>query len=99
MAGPTSRRGALKLLGATALAAAGAVVLLPFQGGAVTCPAGSPVCGQGCCPQGGPCTDPASSGCCRKGVTPCGPSCCQIRIACVDASRRLCGCPAGPPPG
>ncbi|GEM_PF-2583424 len=89
-----SRRRVLKMFGAAAIGAVGAVVLRPFQGNAVTCPAGSAICGQGCCPKGGSCTDAASSCCCPKGTTPCGPSCCQTGVACVDADRGLCGCPA-----
>src|SRR5215218_3856101 len=98
MAQPTSRRGALKVLGATVTAAVGAAVLRPFRGSAVTCPSGSAVCGQGCCPSGGTCSDSASSCCCPKGWTPCGPSCCKSGIACVNRTTGLCGCPAGTTP-
>src|SRR5439155_16715352 len=98
MARPTSRRGALKLIGATAAAATAATLLRPFRSGAVTCPAGSQACGQGCCPKGGTCTDPATSCCCPKETTPCGTSCCNSGVACQDRSAGLCGCPAGTTP-
>ena len=98
MAAPTSRRGALKMLGMTGAAAAAAVLLKPFRGGAVTCPAGSQVCGQGCCPAGGTCSSPSLNCCCLKGQTPCGPKCCNKGIACVDPYSGICGCPAGKTP-
>lgn len=98
MAKPASRRSALKVIGATMAAADGAVVLRPFQSEAVTCPAGSPVCGQGCCPKGGTCVDPTNSCCCPKGATPCGTNCCASGVACIDRTRGLCGCPAGTTP-
>ena len=98
MAEPTSRRGALKILGAAAAAAAGAAVLRPLRASAISCPAGVASCGQGCCPKGGSCSDPASSCCCPKGTAPCGQSCCKSGIACIDRSRGLCGCPAGTTP-
>src|SRR6266542_6403382 len=94
----SSRRGALKIFGATAAATAGAMLLKPFRGGAVTCPAGSQFCGQGCCLNGGTCSDPASSCCCPKGTAPCGRTCCQSGVACIDRTNGLCGCPAGTTP-
>src|SRR6266480_1730633 len=88
MAGSTSRRGALKLLGAAAIAGATAVIFKPFGAGAVTCAADVTPCGTGCCPATKQtCSDPATQCCCPSGTTPCGPRCCNKGIACQDATR------------
>src|SRR5207237_9268203 len=52
MANTSSRRQALKVLGAAAAAAVGAAVLKPLGAAtAVTCPDGRQVCGNACCPK------------------------------------------------
>src|SRR4051794_5595609 len=93
LSGSTSRRGALKVIGATAAATITAAVLRPRRGGAATCPAGASVCGQGCCDKGATCASPSTSCCCPKGTTPCGTSCCNKGVACLDSVQALCGCP------
>ena len=95
MARPTSRRGALKALGAGAAAAAAATFLKPFRGDAAGCPAGTAACGAGCCPPGGVCTNHIAGCCCPSGSTPCGPNCCASGVACINSARGFCGCPAG----
>jgi hypothetical protein len=84
MAGAHSRRSVLKILGGAAGAAVAATVLKPFRGDAI------PVT----------CTGPTNVGPspCAAGKTPCGPCCCKAGIACVDASRGVCGCPSGTTP-
>jgi hypothetical protein len=94
MAGPQSRRGVLKLLGAAAAASVGAAVLKPFRGDAV-CPAGTTTCGSSCCRGACSYTSGGSGCCCDPGTTPCGFDCCKAGIACFDRSRGVCGCPAG----
>jgi Stigma-specific protein, Stig1 len=81
MAEPTSRRNALKMLGAATAGAVGMTLLKPFRGEA------NPVV----------CTGPTTVGAspCGAGTTPCGPCCCKGGIACHNASTGTCGCPAG----
>jgi hypothetical protein len=82
MAGSTSRRSLIKLLGAAAGTAVAATVVKPFRGYAVD----SVVCS-------GPTT--ASHIPCAAGTTPCNQCCCKKGIACVDETKSTCGCPAG----
>ena len=83
---------ALKVLGAATAAAAGAVLLRPFRGAAVTCPAGAAQCGGGCCEAGATCNFGLGC-CCPKGTAPCGNTCCNKGIACLSVANSLCGCP------
>ena len=59
------------------------------------CPAGATQCASTCC--SGTCsfTSNGNGCCCDAGTTPCGFNCCAKGIACFDASRGICGCPAG----
>src|SRR5438067_13464210 len=92
LAAPASRRAALKVLGAATAAAAGALLLRPFRGAAVTCPAGAAQCGGGCCEAGATCNFGLGC-CCPKGTAPCGNTCCNKGIACLSVANSLCGCP------
>jgi hypothetical protein len=100
LAGPTSRRGALKLMGAAAAAATAGVVLRPFQAQA-SCTAGTTPCGTTCCPGGVACRDFKNSICgCSPGFAACGTTCCQNQgdfCAFIGGKCAAC-CPAGTTP-
>ena len=108
LAAPVLRRRALRVMGATVAAAAGAAFVRPFGASgraagvvAGSCSgAGEQVCGPGCCPKGYACasSDASCGCCCRPGTTPCGTTCCRSGIACLNAARGICGCEAGTTP-
>jgi hypothetical protein len=93
----TSRRQALKIFGAAAMATVAATILKPFRAqGQPNC-IGSTPCGETCCPAGVSCIDRATSKCgCPSGTTQCGPNkCCPAGIICRNAATGTCGCPYG----
>jgi hypothetical protein len=109
LAASTSRRGALKMIGASLAGAAAATVLRPTQGHAV-CAAGQSVCGPTCCSAGVACLDPTNGICgCPPGRASCGAGCCPNKgdfcafisgpcAACCPKGTTPCGracCPAG----
>ena len=79
LAGSTSRRGVLKMLGAAVAGATAATVLRPFQASGLlaACGAGTTPCGTSCCPAGVACVDPNTNRCgCAAGRASCGTHCC-----------------------
>ena len=101
LAAPMPRRGALRIMGATVAAAAGAAVIGTRRGDAHSvCVAGEQACGPTCCAKGDFCgfQDASIGCCCPKGSTPCGRACCAKGVACLDAATATCGCQAGTTP-
>jgi hypothetical protein len=105
MAGPSTRRGVLKMLGMTLGAGAVAVVLKPFRGdasdgvvcsggttaGHIPCAAGTTRCNQCCCKSGVACVNASTSTCgCPAGTTTCGKTCCKGGVACASAATSAC---------
>ena len=102
LAVPMPRRRALRVMGATVAAAAGAAVIGTRRGDADggVCAAGEQACGPTCCTKGHFCgfQDASTGCCCPKGSTPCGKSCCTKGVACLSAQQEVCGCQAGTTP-
>jgi hypothetical protein len=99
LAGSTSRRGVLKLMGAAVVGGTAAAVLRPFHAGGAVCGSGTTPCGTGCCPAGVACVDPATNKCgCPAGRAPCGSHCCPNKgDFCAFATPGGCDacCPRG----
>ena len=99
LAAPMPRRGALRIMGATVAAAAGAAVIGTRRGDANgVCAAGEQLCGSECCPSDTFCSSATEECCCPKRSTPCGRGCCSKGVACLDAATATCGCEAGTTP-
>ncbi|MCU1451642.1 MAG: hypothetical protein JWP02_3812 [Acidimicrobiales bacterium] len=101
LAGSTSRRGALKMIGGALVGAAAATVLRPAQAHAV-CAAGESVCGPNCCPAGVACINPTAGTCgCPPGRAACGTHCCPNKgDFCAFTTPGGCDacCPKGTTP-
>src|SRR5438309_1564534 len=87
-ASSVSRRGILKMVGASAAAATAATLLRPFRGSAgIVCFNGFTPCGETCCPPDHVCTNASTGACaCKAGLTPCADKCCPAGLICADAN-------------
>jgi hypothetical protein len=95
LARPSSRRTALKAVGASVGATVGAVILKPFRADAA-CKAGQTPCGSSCCSAGVACVNARTGRCgCASGYTACGKGCCAG--TCTDPANSCC-CEAGTTP-